>query len=45
MEHGMVTAGGLPGFAAAMLYFLFGVTVLAVVLYLQKRRGNHAGEH
>lgn len=36
MEHGMVRVG-LPPFAAAGLYFLFGVCVMVVVIYLQNR--------
>lgn len=44
MEQGMVQTS-FPGAAAAALYILFGLTVLSVVIYLQKRGGgeNHAG--
>lgn len=42
MEQGMVQTS-FPAIAAAALYILFGLTVLSVVIYLQKRGGaNHA---
>ncbi len=44
-QHGMV-GGGFPMGAAAALYILFGLTVLTVVIWLQKRQGDnhHAAE-
>ncbi|NUQ01886.1 MAG: hypothetical protein HUU35_18735 [Armatimonadetes bacterium] len=43
-QHGMV-GGGFPMGAAAGLYILFGLAVIAVIVWLQRQKGSEGERH